>query len=123
MGFKTLGFTVLTFAMNFNPAMLRLFSARSLSIRKAKPVMGTYRRISTDGGLNRKVPWATFIFLTMALFVGHHDLRYPRYAIEGGFDRSEDDALRATIEGSLEPSCDVSVARSVFRNWTDAKRI
>ncbi|MGH9955505.1 MAG: O-antigen ligase family protein [Pyrinomonadaceae bacterium] len=41
------------------------------------------------------------MFLTMALFVGHHDLLYPRYAIEGGFDRSEEDALGAAIEGSV----------------------
>jgi hypothetical protein len=64
-------------------------------------VMGTYRRISMDGGLHRKVPWATFIFLTIAFFVGHHDLGYPLASMEGQIDRSEEDALRATIEGSL----------------------
>jgi hypothetical protein len=53
-----------------------------------------------DGGLNRKVPWATFIFLTIAFFVGHHDLLYPLDTIEGQVDGSEEDALSGTIEGS-----------------------
>lgn len=53
-----------------------------------------------DGALKRKVPWRTFIFLTVVFFVGHQNLLYPLASMEGRFDTSEEDALRGTIEGS-----------------------
>lgn len=62
--------------------------------------MGSYRRMTTDGGLKRKAPWRTFIFLTVVFFVGHQNLLYPLASMEGRFDTSEEDALRGTVEGS-----------------------